>query len=442
MSMTTSILGDLRDPEKPPRGILASPYLPGSGSGSGSTEAPLTDYEKQKMEQVMRNSRIFRSLGIQEAANILKNSRPKGTNTTREDSGSLYQPEDGEDVEQGAFDKEAMLDLEPEVSKSSTRTSKRVMAVAHQGQDDPARITRQRTRELALADEVPIVHPQDGRCITKRHMGRDLDMISRGLRAKIPVNISEGKLRPEEPLQAAKLASEAGIILRDHVPIFTHWKHYKEDAAKPLVRNYNDKLSSQFTIDKDVVPWKQLVDMWSNPKHKEKCLKNKGSRELVQYHQMTGSRSYVAQCYVMKQTKFKDAPPTAIDIFKDTHCSSKSGFNEQAMDAIAQMEAYVAEPTEEGQDPKTPVQAIAHVMPKSTFLHNVGMQSAAMKRNAKAAAMNDRVNELESELQAEKKGSDGLRSQLADVQKQLEDQKEAARKNEEAARRTKKKLRS
>jgi predicted nucleic acid-binding Zn-ribbon protein len=97
------------------------------------------------------------------------------------------------------------------------------------------------------------------------------------------------------------------------------------------------------------------------------------------------------------------------------------------------MEAYVAEPTEEGQDPKTPVQAIAHVMPKSTFLHNVGMQSAAMKRNAKAAAMNDRVNELESELQAEKKGSEGLRSQLADVQKQLEEQKEAARKNEEAA---------
>jgi len=73
-----------------------------------STEAPLTDYEKQKMEQVMRNSRIFCSLGIQEAANILKNSRPKGTNTTREDSGSLYQLEDGEDVEdveQGAFDK-------------------------------------------------------------------------------------------------------------------------------------------------------------------------------------------------------------------------------------------------------------------------------------------------------------------------------------------------
>ena len=72
--------------------------------------------------------------------------------------------------------------------------------------------------------------------------------------------------------------------------------------------------------------WKQLVDMWSNPKHKvpflniyqncclteymdclstnvffvqEKCLKNKDSHELVQYHQMIGSQSYVAQCYVM-----------------------------------------------------------------------------------------------------------------------------------------------
>jgi hypothetical protein len=57
------------------------------------------------MEQVMRNIRVFRSIGIQEAANILKNSRPQAANATREDSGSLYQPEDGEDVEQGVFNK-------------------------------------------------------------------------------------------------------------------------------------------------------------------------------------------------------------------------------------------------------------------------------------------------------------------------------------------------
>jgi TolA-binding protein len=95
------------------------------------------------------------------------------------------------------------------------------------------------------------------------------------------------------------------------------------------------------------------------------------------------------------------------------------------------MEAYVAQPTEEGKDPKTPVEAVAHVLSKSTFLRNVGLQSTEMKRNAKSAAMNDRVHDLESKLEAEKMGSAGLRSQVADLQKQLEEQKEAARKNEE-----------
>jgi len=56
------------------------------------------------------------------------------------------------------------------------------------------------------------------------------------------VNISEGKLRPEEPLQAAKLASEAGIILQNHVLIFTHWKHYKKVEAEGVVKNFNDKV--------------------------------------------------------------------------------------------------------------------------------------------------------------------------------------------------------
>ena len=55
------------------------------------------------------------------------------------------------------------------------------------------------------------------------------------------------------------------------------------------------------------------------------------------------------------------------------------------------MEAYVAEPTKEGKDPKTPLQAVAHVVPKSMFLRNVGLQSTEMKRKAKAAAMNDRA---------------------------------------------------
>jgi hypothetical protein len=59
-------------------------------------------------------------------------------------------------------------------------------------------------------------------------MGKDLDRICRGLNSRMPLVIAKGKRRPEAPMQAAKLASEGGIILRQHIPIYTHWKEYKE----------------------------------------------------------------------------------------------------------------------------------------------------------------------------------------------------------------------
>jgi predicted nucleic acid-binding Zn-ribbon protein len=58
-----------------------------------------------------------------------------------------------------------------------------------------------------------------------------------------------------------------------------------------------------------------------------------------------------------------------------------------------------------------------------------------MKKDAKVAAMNKRVQELESELQAAKTRSVGLRSQVADLQKEVEDKrvrKEEWRRNREA----------
>ena len=63
-------------------------------------------------------------------------------------------------------------------------------------------------------------------------MGIELDSITRGLRTRIPVVIKEGKRRPEAPMQAAKLASEGGIIIRQHIPIYTSWKEYKDELTK------------------------------------------------------------------------------------------------------------------------------------------------------------------------------------------------------------------
>ncbi|CAO2141201.1 unnamed protein product [Urochloa humidicola] len=159
--------------------------------------------------------------------------------------------------------------------------------------------------------------------------------------------------------------------------------------------------------------------MWSSPKHKEKCAKAKLSRENVRYPQKTGSRCFIAHAHVAKQEKYKDVQPTAIDLFKDTHCSSKTGVSEAVRQAIAQMEAIIAEPAEEGQVQKTPVEAVAQVLPSSSFLQNVGLEQAAPKRSAKSAAA-ARVEELEAEVEVEKQGSALLRDKVDTQQDELE----------------------
>jgi hypothetical protein len=47
--------------------------------------------------------------------------------------------------------------------------------------------------------------------------------------------VAEGKKRPEVPLQAAKLASETSVALRDNLPIYTSWKDYDNDLGQEEV---------------------------------------------------------------------------------------------------------------------------------------------------------------------------------------------------------------
>ena len=58
---------------------------------------------------------------------------------------------------------------------------------------------------------------------------------------RLPIEIAPGKRKPEKPLQAAKLASEAGLITRNSMPILTHWKHYKKDETH--MKEFMGKLS-------------------------------------------------------------------------------------------------------------------------------------------------------------------------------------------------------
>ncbi|CAN6203692.1 unnamed protein product [Urochloa humidicola] len=83
------------------------------------------------------------------------------------------------------------------------------------------------------------------------------------------------------------------------------------------------------------------------------------------------------------------------------------------------MEAIVAEPAEEGQVQKTLIEAVAEVLPSSSFLQSVGLLQAALKRSARSAAA-ERVKELEAEVEAEKQGSAVLRDKVDSQQDELE----------------------
>jgi hypothetical protein len=56
-----------------------------------------------------------------------------------------------------------------------------------------------------------------------------LDKMTRAMMKKLPISVADGCKRPHDPVQAAKFASEASVVVRDSVPILTHWKQYKKD---------------------------------------------------------------------------------------------------------------------------------------------------------------------------------------------------------------------
>jgi hypothetical protein len=78
--------------------------------------------------------------------------------------------------------------------------------------------------------------------VRKKTIGLGLErLIKRG--NKMPIQVAEGKKRPDVPLQAAKLASETGVALRDQLPIYTSWKQYQKEAGPAEVQKVLDKVA-------------------------------------------------------------------------------------------------------------------------------------------------------------------------------------------------------
>jgi hypothetical protein len=57
-----------------------------------------------------------------------------------------------------------------------------------------------------------------------------LDKMSKSLGGvRMRISVAEGNRRPHDPVQAAKFALEAGVVVRKDIPILMHWKEYKRE---------------------------------------------------------------------------------------------------------------------------------------------------------------------------------------------------------------------
>jgi hypothetical protein len=101
----------------------------------------------------------------------------------------------------------------------------------------------------------------------------------------------------------------------------------------------------------------------------------------------------------------------------------------------AEMEAEMALPVPEGQEPKSAVEVVAKVLtkecPSSTFLKNVGLQSCSKtkfsKSNAKVPAQ---VLDLEEKLQKSQQQTEDMREEMATIKKKAEEAEAAQAKRD------------
>lgn len=101
----------------------------------------------------------------------------------------------------------------------------------------------------------PSVHVQLGendRWERGVNMGHGLHRMNRAMRGKLPVVIPEGRIRPVAPLVAAKFSTECNIAVRNHVPVYKHWKDYKNHNG--MFNLFTDKLSAKFDINTNDAP--------------------------------------------------------------------------------------------------------------------------------------------------------------------------------------------
>ncbi|TVU00663.1 hypothetical protein EJB05_53904, partial [Eragrostis curvula] len=188
----------------------------------------------------------------------------------------------------------------------------------------------------------------------------------------LAIRIDEG--RPVIPIQAAKFATEGGMVLRQHIPVLPNWKEYKMDPS--YVCDYISKVS---------------------------------------------------------RDKYKDEDPTPLELFKEFHSSQKTGFiSKPVQKAIDHMEAMMGNPVEEGQEPPSTESTVCEVVRSNTFLRAVGISPKKRSRVSRSCQFQD----LMRGLYLEKVRRDALRETIKQQNLQLADLRKISVEATEARRTT------
>ncbi|KAE8771263.1 hypothetical protein D1007_56861 [Hordeum vulgare] len=305
--------------------------------------------------------------------------------------------------------------------------------------------------------------------MTNKHRlrkGKGLERITKALGTKVPIQIAQGMKRPEKPLQAAKFTSECGLVARSHLPVFPHFKEYKNNAT--LVEDYIGKVDANFKINTDSETIKYackdvLQKSSKNRRHNikkkyfdtvaankvstkcpvpdltdgewqalETCVSNKINREKVGYQQRAGSRHYTAHIFATKEER-KGEELSAIDLFKATHNSKKHGFSEPVKIAILEMEKMKDAPIPEGEEPKSNAKIVEEVLKtevnQSIFLRNVGLKSSSKNSGKGTAVVAAHVRDLQQKLERSELQAEVMQEEMAAIKLKAEEY-EAARDKE------------
>ncbi|CAN6278174.1 unnamed protein product [Urochloa humidicola] len=148
----------------------------------------------------------------------------------------------------------------------------------------------------------------------------------------------------------------------------------------------------------------------------EQCLENKDNRAQVKFPSTIGSYSYPVFVENLGG-EFEDNEPDAFELVKLCHFSKKiQGYKPNVQLAIDEMEAQLAAPLGEGEDPKSASEVVAGVLDDSTkknmFLQNVGIQIARPRSN---------LQKVQAQLEVEKLANVDLRVKVDDLERKMQE---------------------